>query len=136
MLPRPGDYIDIHNHGGISAPGIFMVENLMMHEDRKPVAGEGIVYSAGLHPWFVEESSMQAQLDALKKLASGPALVAIGEAGFDRLRGAPPGLQRRAFESQAAIAEECNKPLFIHCVRAWEDLIGAHRKLSPEQPWI
>ena len=33
-LPQPGDYIDIHVHGGIPASGIFILESLMAHEEK------------------------------------------------------------------------------------------------------
>ena len=34
------------------------------------------------------------------------------------------------------ISEEFRKPVIIHCVRAWDDLLKAHKKLKPKMPWL
>jgi TatD DNase family protein len=62
--------------------------------------------------------------------------VAIGEAGFDKLRGPDIETQYRAFEAQVKISEEIRKPLFIHCVRAWDELMPAYKRLRPKMPWL
>jgi len=136
ILPRTGDYIDIHNHGGKPSPGIFIVENLMAHEGRKPSETEGMAFSLGIHPWFLDETNIFPLLSLVKEMASDPALIAIGEAGFDKLRGPSPEIQRKVFEEQARIAEELRKPLFIHCVRAWDELLLSHKTVKPHMPWI
>jgi len=45
-------------------------------------------------------------------------------------------LQRSAFEEQAVIAGKHNKPLVIHCVKAWDELLASHRNLKPETKWL
>ena len=45
-------------------------------------------------------------------------------------------LQQSAFEEQVRIAEKVSKPVFIHCVRAWDDLLSENKKLKPSTPWI
>jgi TatD DNase family protein len=136
ILPLAGDYIDIHNHGGKTCPGIFIVENLMAHEGRMPSEITGMAFSLGIHPWFLDESNLLALLSSVESKASDPALIAIGEAGFDKLRGPSPEIQRKAFEEQAKIAEAVNKPLFIHCVRSWDELLQSHKRVKPVMPWI
>jgi len=136
ILPGAGDYIDIHTHGGKPSPGIFVVENLMAHEGRMPSETEGMAFSMGIHPWFLDETNISPQLSLVKEISTGTDLIAIGEAGFDKLRGPSPEIQRKAFEEQAEIAETVKKPLFIHCVRAWEELLQAHKRLHPVMPWI
>ena len=45
-------------------------------------------------------------------------------------------LQRPVFEEQVAIADKHKKPLVIHCVKAWDELLASHRNLKPETPWL
>ena len=45
-------------------------------------------------------------------------------------------LQRRAFEEQIIISEEIRKPVVIHCVRAWDELLAELKKLKPKMPWL
>ena len=63
-------------------------------------------------------------------------LIAIGEAGFDKLRGPAMSTQAKVFEAQVIISEEIKKPLYIHCVRAWDELLPAHKKFRPKMPWL
>lgn len=68
--------------------------------------------------------------------ASDERIVAIGECGIDLLRGADIKLQQELFMRHASLAERVGKPLIIHCVRAWGELLGAYRCIKPSQPWI
>jgi len=36
-------------------------------------------------------------------------------------------IQRIAFEEQVAISEETEKPVIIHCVRAWDELLSVQK---------
>jgi len=135
--PGPEDYIDIHTHDeAASGPGIFSVMSLMAHEPDRPENISSVAWTFGIHPWFLTESTHNHQIAVVLETAGNPSVIAIGEAGFDKLKGASPDLQRIAFEEQVAIAEEHNKPVVIHCVRAWEELFRAHKRLKPSLPWL
>ncbi|MCU0473478.1 MAG: TatD family hydrolase [Bacteroidales bacterium] len=135
-LPEAGDYIDIHTHGATVLPGIFSVETLMAHEEKLPGNYPGIIYSFGIHPWFLEENNHDRLLSRVVDMVDNPLIVAIGEAGFDKIKGPSSELQRKTFEEQVNIAEKHRKPVVIHCVRAWEELLQEHKKLSPDMPWL
>jgi TatD DNase family protein len=45
-------------------------------------------------------------------------------------------LQRKSFEEQIAISEAIKKPIIIHCVRAWEELLTVHKRVHPKMPWL
>ncbi len=135
-LPLPGDYIDIHVHGGSPASGVFILESLMAHEEKLPVALAGVAYTYGIHPWFLNEGNHRQLLISVANSVINPEIIAIGEAGFDRLRGPSMLIQRIAFEEQIAISEEIGKPVVIHCVRAWDQLLSVQKKLKPRMPWL
>jgi TatD DNase family protein len=135
-LPQPGDYIDIHIHGGIPASGIFLLESLMAHEGKTPGEYSGIAYTYGIHPWFLTEKNHKRLLSSVESSAGLSDVIAIGEAGFDRLRGPDMKLQRIVFEEQVTISEELRKPVVIHCVRAWDELLSVQKKLRPKMPWL
>jgi TatD DNase family protein len=135
-FPDPGDYIDIHNHGATPATGIFTVETLMAHEEREPQNIRGITFSCGIHPWHLDEKNHDQLIARVIKIAGNPDVAAIGEAGFDRIKGPSSELQQKTFEEQVVIAEELRKPIVIHCVRAWDELLKVHKKLKPKMPWL
>lgn len=136
-LPGPEDYIDIHTHDEVaSVPGTFSVINLMAHEADRPGNISSAAWTFGIHPWFLTELTHELQMKAVYEAAGNPSVIAIGEAGFDKLRGPSAELQRKAFEEQVTIAGEYNKPVIIHCVRAWEELFRAYKRLKPVLPWL
>jgi TatD DNase family protein len=135
-IPQYGDYIDVHTHGSRSSEGIFIVENLMAHEGSDPVDAPGVAYSFGIHPWYLNEGNHKQLISSVNNIAANTNLIAIGEAGFDKLRGPSTDLQRKVFEAQVEIAEENNKPLFIHCVRAWDELLQSYKRVKPVMPWL
>jgi TatD DNase family protein len=135
-LPQEGDFIDIHNHDGVPSPGIFILETLMAHEERIPLDVPGIAYTYGIHPWFLRQDNHQKQIESVREYAENPSVLALGEAGFDKLRGADPGLQRSVFEKQVEISELVKKPVVIHCVRAWDELLSVHKGMKPKMPWL
>lgn len=136
ILPEPGDYIDVHTHDSRPREGIFAVENLMADEEMLPSDIPGRCCTMGIHPWVLTDNNFRNLLGRVSISAAAPNLIAIGEAGFDMLRGPSATLQTEAFEAQVRIAEEHRKPVVIHCVRAWNDLLAAHRKLRPAMPWL
>jgi TatD DNase family protein len=135
-LPQPGDYIDIHVHGGKPSSGIFILESLMAHEDKLAADVSGVAYTYGIHPWFLNETNHKQLLISVENSVNHPNIIAIGEAGFDKLRGPSSELQREVFEEQVGIAESHFKPLIIHCVKAWDELLAAQKKLKPIRPWL
>jgi TatD DNase family protein len=135
-FPDHGDYINIHTHGGKSSPGIFIVENLMAHEGFVPHDIPATVFSLGIHPWFFNEGNSAELLNFIRVNAANSSVIALGEAGFDKLRGPSPELQDRVFREQVEIAGSLSKPVFIHCVRAWDELLTAQKSIRPKTKLI
>lgn len=135
-LPQAGDFIDIHTHGSGSADGIFSVENIIAHEGTDPGTISANAFTAGIHPWHLNEANRESLIDFIRKISGNPSLIAFGEAGFDKLRGPSIELQRSTFAEQVKIAGENGKPLIIHCVKAWDELLAAHKNLKPLTPWM
>ncbi|PXV58426.1 TatD DNase family protein [Dysgonomonas alginatilytica] len=91
-------------------------------------------FSCGIHPWYSEDA--EPQLKFLKEIAGDPRIVAIGEAGLDKLKGPDLKIQQTIFEQQVQLSEQLQKPLIIHCVKAWEELLHIKKLYKPRQPWI
>jgi TatD DNase family protein len=135
-LPGPSDFIDIHNHGSVEIPGVFVIENLMAHEDTEPSDKAGMAFSYGIHPWFLNKNNSTGLLLKVKQFITHPCVIGTGEAGFDKLKGPDIDLQRKVFREQVALAEEIRKPVIIHCVRSWDELLLAHKQSRPAMPWL
>lgn len=91
-------------------------------------------FSCGVHPWYSEDA--EPQLKFLKEIANDLRIVAIGEAGLDKLKGPELAIQQTVFEQQVQLSEQLQKPLIIHCVKAWDELLKIKKIYQPRQPWI
>ena len=92
-------------------------------------------FSCGVHPWNTEDSDLQLRL--LEEIIVDPNVVAVGEAGLDKLRGAEMSVQIDVFRKQFELALSANKPLIIHCVKAWDELIRLYKEYEGSNiPWI
>lgn len=78
------------------------------------------IFSTGVHPWF---------LDIPAADFSHPQCMAIGETGLDRLH---PYFERQksSFIRHIKISQKLNKPLIIHSVRSYSDILEILKKES------
>ncbi|SES17306.1 TatD family hydrolase [Pedobacter rhizosphaerae] len=130
------DFLDIHTHKVAQQQGVASIQSLSLTSDiflampkRKPI-------SIGLHPWFASIDKLEIQMTYLKVLAKQANVKMIGECGLDKLKGAPLEDQITIFEQQIALAESLNKPLIIHCVKAFSELIEIKKRLKVKVPMI
>ncbi len=79
--------------------------------------------TVGIHPHDATTLN-EKTVDKLMELAASPKVVAIGEIGLDYYRNlSPREVQRQAFETQLALAEELGLPVVIHDREAHKDIL-------------
>lgn len=89
--------------------------------------GDSFQYGTiGIHPWKTDNSEVDLWLEELKNLLKQKTFIGIGEIGLDRLKGAPLDAQISIFDKELDIATEVDKPVIIHCVRCWSEVIATH----------
>ena len=75
------------------------------------------IETVGIHPWYV------ANCDLAEVELHAPSVDAIGEIGLDYACEVPHEVQMAVFRAQLAIAERFEKPVVLHCVRAFEEVM-------------
>lgn len=126
--------LDIHTHKReVGSEGKSII-NYQLLKDSSFL--EGHYYSVGIHPWNLTASNFDQQRDFLIELLPNKQVVAIGEAGLDKLTETPMALQTQAFAMQIQLSETYGLPLIIHCVKAMDQLLAAKKQFQPRQPWI
>ncbi len=96
---------------------------------------EGFPVSLGIHPWELDYN-YETDFEKIKREATqNPCVLAIGETGFDRLKGPEIPLQKDAFYAQASAAAELGIPLILHCVKS-HDLLLEYLKSAKNPPNI
>lgn len=97
---------------------------------------QGFIYPAlGLHPWNLEESTLERDLEFIE--ANAARVVGIGEIGLDyhkRVRQkADKALQAQALRRVLKIAGDNNKPALVHSRYAWRDALDLVREAKLEK---
>ncbi len=124
--------IDFHTHQP-PVDNNSSVRSLLISEVDKFTPHD--LFTIGIHPWFTEEVDLAEQFSLVNEYAKRSNVIGIGEIGLDKHRGAPIEKQIEVFEKQAMIAEKVNKPVVIHCVRAWAELLETRKRIQPKMPW-
>ena len=126
---------DTHCHR-INPGDIRIIYNIQINDDAVTLPqGRHIFFSAGIHPWDAG-NLRSVWLDNLKTLLNFDQVIAVGECGLDKNSPVAIEKQLEVFEMQIKLSETLNKPLIIHCVGCYNELINLHRALNPKQPWI
>jgi TatD DNase family protein len=94
------------------------------------------VYSIGIHPWFIVEERLASDLDIVETKLQEPNCLAVGECGLDKRIAIPIELQQLVFEKQLVLAQKYNKPVVLHCVASFDELIATKKKLNITVPMI
>jgi len=99
---------------------------------------EGLWYSVGIHPWYVSDVSSTNDNDFrnLEKAVVHPQVLALGECGLDKRCDKDLDLQIKIFEQQIKLSEKIRKPMILHVVHAYNEVITLYKKYSPHQSWI
>jgi len=101
------------------------------------VAAAVVKTAFGLHPWWVAQATDVQVEEALAALCKrGTEANAIGELGLDFMPAYVPDAatkqrQVAAFEVQLRLAQQLNKPMVLHIVKAHEDALRLLKQLGP-----
>ncbi|QPH38431.1 TatD family hydrolase [Pedobacter endophyticus] len=130
------DFLDIHSHKSAQKHDETSIQSLSLTSDIFLAMPKTRPISIGLHPWYAILENLEMQLKYLSVLAKQPNVKLIGECGLDKLKGESLDNQIIIFEKQIAIAEHLQKPIIIHCVKAFAELIEMKEQLKVKVPMI
>lgn len=127
MIP----YIDIHTHQLHHNPEVLEIQNLRAGEDRPETMSA--YHSYGVHPWDASRPERVKLLDQVLDIQN---LSAIGECGLDKFQGGDLATQTRLFKRHIELSEKLQKPLLIHCVGYYNELMALRNETPSALPWI
>ncbi|MBQ9556737.1 MAG: TatD family hydrolase [Muribaculaceae bacterium] len=116
--------VDIHTHRLDATAALIAVD------PRQFEPQPGRYYSVGFHPWLELDSLTEDDFSLLEQCASHPQVLAIGETGMDRLRGAALDVQASVFARHLQLAHDVGMPVVAHCVRASQDILDVLRSMG------
>jgi TatD DNase family protein len=125
-------YINLHTHQFSDRHDIFEIVNQYPHEFDVAIPH----YSIGIHPWKIDESRLKDDLKILESKLEFENCLAVGECGLDKRIEIPLALQLEVFEKQLHLAEQYKKPVILHCVAAFQEVIECKNRLNITVPMI
>lgn len=144
-------WTDAHNHlqdprlgnplpviAAMRAAGVGRcVVNATREEDWAAVASlaaahpDLVVPCFGIHPWHAHEVSTGWR-QRLENLLENHPFAGVGECGLDQWVSSPSiDVQMPVFLAQVEIARRLDRPLTVHCLKAWGPLIDAFSLSAP-----
>lgn len=126
------EYFNFHTHQFTNQSDVLELVNQYPKEFDASIA----FYSIGIHPWYIDESRIDADLKIIEEKLQAENCLAIGECGLDKRIEVPFDLQISVFEKQLALAQKFKKPVVIHCVAAFQEVIEIKKRLKITVPMI
>lgn len=153
----PVSAIDAHTHC-LRRNAIVDIDPVDAPSLPLPLLRGGYTYSVGIHPWNVGSVTPHS-LRLLHSLAAEPQVVAIGECGLDAVgvnysdavsdgagqscgeniklgREEILARQTELLRIHFELSEKFGKPMILHVVRAFSEIMALKKLWRPAQPWI
>ena len=126
------EFFNFHTHQFTNQPNVLELVNQYPNEFDESIP----FYSIGIHPWYIKEDRIEEHLKIIEEKLQTQNCLAIGECGLDKRIEVPFEQQIIVFEKQLALAEKYKKPVVIHCVAAFQEVIAIKKKMKISVPMI
>jgi TatD DNase family protein len=127
-------FVDIHTHTAKSSDNLIQIVNLDL---ATPCPEQGY-YSCGIHPWALDKADFQLEeaFVLLEERLQSPNVLALGEAGLDKMHKESFEKQVILFERQIELSEDLQKAMILHNVKSHNEILALRKKHKVKQPWI
>lgn len=122
---------NIHTHSYSGNSNVVEVVNRYPYEE-----ADVPYFSTGIHPWHIDEKRAGDHLAIIEQRLLLDNCLALGECGLDKRIETPLEIQIEVFEKQLLLAKKYNKPVILHLVAAFDELIEVTRRLNPRVPMV
>ncbi|WP_310554716.1 TatD family hydrolase [Flavobacterium sp.] len=123
-------FYNIHTHKSSNQDGILEIVNQYPQEFDDTIP----FYSIGIHPWYIDEDRLESDLQIIEEKLQLKNCLALGECGLDKRIETSFETQITVFEKQIELAKKYKKPLILHCVSAYQEVIEIKKRLQIEVP--
>ena len=129
----PVPYINIHTHDAVEQEDVFQLQSLFL-QDFEQMPTLKFPVTAGIHPWHAHLFTPDEASEMLERNMGNPSIIGIGETGLDRSIHTSLAIQEEIFKIHIETSQLTGKPLIIHCVRCWQEIV--RMKTGTTNQWI
>ncbi|MBD3723977.1 MAG: TatD family hydrolase [Flavobacteriaceae bacterium] len=126
------NYINLHTHTFNNQEATLEVVNQYPWEFSDAIPQ----YSIGIHPWYINQERLSSDLEIIANKLHETNCLALGECGLDNRIEIPLSVQIEVFQQQLELIQNTNKPIILHCVAAYQEVIAIKKEMNIENPMI
>ena len=125
-------FVNLHTHSYTNSDAVLEIVNQYPNEFIADIPH----YSIGIHPWHIVDERVGEDLNYIKNKLQLIECIALGECGLDKRIEKKIELQIDVFESQLSLLHEISKPVILHCVAAFDEIISCKKNGGLQSPFI
>lgn len=125
-------FINLHTHSFTNNNSVIEIINQYPWEFDEVFQ----TYSIGIHPWYIKENRVESDLDFIEKKLNDSKCMALGECGLDKRIDISFSLQTDVFQKQINLVQKTKKPIILHCVASFQEIISIKKEMHVENPMI
>lgn len=123
---------NLHTHESSDSKEVLEIVNQYPYDFNPEVA----YFSIGIHPWYIDTNRTDEYLKKIEEKLTMPNCLALGECGLDKRIDTSLEIQQEVFEKQLILAQKHKKPVILHCVAAYQEVIAIKKKMNINEPMI
>ena len=125
-------YYNIHTHHFSNNNEILELVNQYPNEINTELPN----FTVGIHPWYLNENTFSNDLTVIENATQLPNFKAVGECGLDKRIETSIEIQKKILIPQLLLAEKYKKPVILHCVAAYQEIIEIKKELKLTIPMV
>ena len=125
-------FVNIHTHQYSAQENVLEVVNQYPTEFDETIPN----YSIGIHPWHIKVEDLEAHLQIITEKLQSNNCLALGECGLDKRIETPIDLQIEVFKKQLSLIANIKKPIILHCVAAYKEVIEIKKEMKIANPMV
>lgn len=125
-------YYNIHTHHFSNNSEIVELVNQYPNEVNTELPN----FTVGIHPWYLNENTFLDDLAVIESVIQLPNFKAVGECGLDKRIETSIEIQKKILIPQLLLAEKYKKPVILHCVAAYQEIIEIKKELKLTIPMV
>jgi len=126
------EFINLHTHSYTKDDSILEVVNQYPWEFDEAIPQ----YSIGIHPWYIDGNRLKSDLKSIEEKLQLNECLALGECGLDKRIEIPFQKQITVFQSQIELVQNTSKPIILHCVASFQEVISIKKEMNIKNPMI
>lgn len=123
---------NLHTHKKSNAEGVIEIVNQYSNEFDLNAK----YFSIGIHPWYINLDRAEEDLVIIEEKLQLSNCLALGECGLDKRIETSLEIQTQIFEKQLILAKKYKKPVILHCVSAYQEVIEIKKRMIVDIPMI